>query len=153
MIVICNYCGKAARLVLGPELYPHRRDLAHVKAWACDPCGAKVGCHDGTDKPKGTLAKPQLGVLRMAVHRLFDPLWENWASAYESDRGAPDKVLRRIARERAYNWLTAAMGESGQVHIGEMNEARCELALGILREQRPTPTSIRAWAKARKAAA
>lgn len=153
MAVTCNYCSQPARLVLGPELYPHRPDLAHVKAWECKPCNATVGCHDGTEKPKGTLAKPELKLARHRAHVAFDPLWKQFRSAYaESSVGAPDNVLRRIARERAYDWLTYQMGANDQVHIGEMNLVQCAAIVDIIAKHRPTPISIRAWAKERKAA-
>lgn len=154
MSVICNYCQRPARLALGQELYPHRTDLEDVRVWRCDPCNAQVGCHDGTDKPKGTFANPQLAKLRMAVHRLFDPLWQDFRHAYPmQEMGAPPNVIRRIARNRAYEWLTVQMNAGEQVHIGHMDEAACEQALSVLRQHRPTPMSIRMWAKARKAAA
>lgn len=152
MSVVCGYCKRPARLVHGPELYPHRRDLAHVKAWRCDACNAQVGCHDGTETPKGTLAKPDLMRARQAVHRAFDPLWQNWREAYPEENRAPDAVVRRIARSRAYDWLTHQMGRDGrQVHIGAFDDEHCAVALELIQKFRPTPVSIRAWAKARKA--
>lgn len=152
MTVTCSYCGNPARLILGPELYPHRRDLAHVKAWRCDPCNAQVGCHDGTDEPKGTLAKPERQRARQAAHRVFDPLWQRPHLAYPDDIPMlPEAALRRIARDRAYAWLAAQMQVS-KVHIGEMDEQQCYLAMTIIKHEQPTPASIRAWAKKRKAA-
>jgi hypothetical protein len=152
--VTCNYCNRPARLVHGPDLYPHRPDLSHVKAWRCDPCNAQVGCHDETEKPKGTLAKPELMRARGAAHNAFDPVWQNFRQAYPEGSGVPEPVLRRIARDRAYKWLTHHMGLThGQAHIGEMDEFECARVVAIVAEQKPTPVSIRTWAKARKAAA
>lgn len=150
MTVDCNYCQRPARLVLGPELYPHRRDLAHVKAWRCDQCDAQVGCHDGTTNPKGTLAKRSTKHARMRAHAAFDRLWKNWSEAYPNEKGNPAK-LRRCQRDRAYWWLSHEMGSPDkQVHIGEMDEAQCACVLQIIAARQPTPASIRAWAKARK---
>lgn len=145
--VICNYCGKPAHLVLGPDLYPHRPDLAHVKAWRCSPCDAQVACHDGTDKPKGTLANRTVKAARQRAHSRFDGLWKNWKQAYPGNLGAPDVVLRRIQRDRAYRWLTVHMGAAQQVHIGEMDEAQCARVVELVTTLKPTPVSIRAWAK------
>lgn len=151
--MLCNYCQQSARLVLGTELYPHRQDLAHLKAWRCDPCNAQVGCHDGTERPKGTLAKPALMRARQAAHRAFDPLWQNFRQAYPTqEMGAPEHVIRRIARDRAYAWLASQMRSDTQVHIGEMDEQQCQVVCSIIIHEQPTPVSIRAWAKARKAA-
>lgn len=151
--VCCTYCGKPARLVEGPELYPHRRDLAQVKAWRCDPCNAQIGCHDGTETPKGTFAKPELQAARQRAHRAFDPLWQNFRQAYPAQQvGAPEPVIRRIARDRAYDWLTFQMGATRKVHIGEMNLIECNAVVEIINKHKPTPISIRAWAKQRKAA-
>jgi zinc-finger-containing domain len=144
---ICPYCGKAAVLVFGPKLYPHRPDLAHVRAWQCTPCGASVGCHDGTNNPKGTLADPPTKRARQAAHAAFDPLWQRWADAYPGQVRSPSQV-RGAARGRAYWWLAVQLGiDRNDCHIGAFDAATCERIVAIIREQRPTPGSIRSWAK------
>jgi len=60
MTIICNYCGNNAEMVSGDAIYPHRPDLYHRKFYRCQPCGAYVGCHEGTDKPLGRLANAEL---------------------------------------------------------------------------------------------
>lgn len=143
----CTYCQEPARLVTGRELYPHRADLADTKTWVCS-CGARVGCHNGTERPKGTFARPERIRARQFAHRIFDPLWMNYHLAYE---GQPRSAkLQRCARDRAYWWLTRAMGREKQVHIGEMTEAECAQVVELIRTLKPTPASIRAEAKQRK---
>lgn len=147
----CDACGALARLLTGDQKYPHRPDLASIKLWECTngACGAYVGCHDGTDNPKGTFAGPQLRALRMACHRLFDPLWQNYLQAYPEE-SRPRSKLRRVQRLRAYEWLTEQLGLTEQAHIGQSDARRCEAILSIIRELKPTPSTIRAWAKARR---
>jgi hypothetical protein len=46
---------------------------------------------------------------RIRAHAVFDPIWKSGA----------------MSRPEAYLWLTRAMGEKRQVHIGEMTEEEC----------------------------
>lgn len=109
----CGYCGGSAPLVTGRELYPHRPDLAHVAAYWCRPCDARVGVHDGTDRPKGTLANAELRRARMDAHAAFDPLW----------RRGPRRRFRR--RGEAYRWLAGELGLAlDDTHIALFDEAR-----------------------------
>lgn len=143
----CPYCGAAAQLVTGAKLYPHRPDLAHLKAWQCYPCAASVGCHDGTTTPKGPLADGPTRRARMAAHAAFDPLWQRWRDAYPGEVRVPAQV-RGAARGRAYAWLAHQLGIAAEdCHIGHMDAAQCERVVEVIRRERPTPVSIRAWAK------
>lgn len=45
-------CGARTRLVDGTAVYPRRRDLVHLRFYAC-ACGAYVGVHKGTLQPWG----------------------------------------------------------------------------------------------------
>lgn len=146
---LCPYCGAAAQLVTGAKLYPHRPDLAHVKAWQCYPCRASVGCHDGTITPKGTLANGETKRARMRAHAAFDPVWKNWQAAYPGQRGTPN--IRQAARGRAYRWLAEQLGiDFRRCHIGEFDVQACERVVAIIQEQRPTAVTVRAWWKARQ---
>ena len=40
--VICPYCQRAAELVRGDWVYPHRPDLYDKKFYACKPCAAFI---------------------------------------------------------------------------------------------------------------
>ena len=74
--VICQYCGFHAELVTGKVIYPHRKDLSHLNFWLCEQDNAYVGCHNGTEKPFGTLANKELRNLRKEAHLRFDTTWE-----------------------------------------------------------------------------
>ena len=90
--------------------------------YICWPCDATVGVHEGTDNPKGTLAKKELREMRKQVHALLDPLW----------RGD-----RKNKRGKAYRWLSEEMGlPIEQTHIGEFREAECRKAIKVLSKLR-----------------
>lgn len=146
----CPYCHGQAKQVTGAVLYPHRPALASKRFFFCEPCNAYCGTHpDG--RPLGRLADAPLRRARQYVHQLFDPLYEKVAEAYD---GEDNSRLRNVARARAYRWLSVQMGiEVEQAHVGMFDLQQCREAYRILRDQRPTPVAIRAWAKARKEAA
>jgi len=83
--------------------------------WLCD-CGAYVGCHDGTERPKGRpCAKPTRDA-RIAAHAAFDRLWQAKVKR--------DGCTKKQARASGYKWLAASLGiEPKACHIGEMDKA------------------------------
>lgn len=93
--VFCNYCGNAAQLHGGRDVYPNRKDLAERHFWVCWSCDAWVGCHEGGDgqQPLGELADEELRAARMSAHTAFDPLWQEG----------------EMSRDAAYDWLSQAM--------------------------------------------
>ena len=114
MNIYCTGCEKdvEARLTDGKERYPHRPDLAKLPFWHCDTCGAWVGTHWKTSKPKtpmGTLATPEMLEARKAIHALIDPIWKSGD----------------VPRAKLYAFITRKTGK--QYHTGElrtMDEAR-----------------------------
>jgi hypothetical protein len=125
MSVICPYCSKPARLVPGPTVYPDRSDLADRQFWQCRPCHAHVGCHPGTDKPLGPLAKRQLRQLRMEAHTHFDNLWKEAMKREGLTKGQ--------ARRRYYGWLAHQLGGTPS-NIGHMDELGCSRVIAICRQ-------------------
>lgn len=120
MSVYCPYCGHKAELKTGSDLYPRRRDLGHVKAWVCEPCDARVGCHDGTDKPKGTMANQSLRDWRMKAHAAFDPFWKG--------KG------KNLSRRKAYHKLAGSLNIDPRIcHIGMFDAQQCIRVLDICR--------------------
>lgn len=117
--VSCPYCGEAARLVTGRELYPHRPDLRSKRFWMCGPCEAWVGCHENSPRhaPLGRLANAELRALKSRVHAAFDPLWQR----------------RLMTRRQAYRWLADALGIAlNECHVGMFDPERCRRALELL---------------------
>lgn len=117
MKVICPYCDKPARLVGGAQIYPHREDLWHRKFYVCNPCDARVGCHNDTVKPYGRLANATLREARGRAHDLFDPLW----------RGPG------LRRNSGYAWMAEVMGLTRQqAHIGMFDLDQCNRLIEII---------------------
>ncbi len=116
----CPYCGKKPDLVYGYELFPHLPKLAQKAFWRCKPCGAHVGCHNGTHKAFGPLANAELRKARTEAHAAFDPLWE----------------LRYMERTQAYEWLAEMLGiEVSKTHIGMFDLEQCMLTRSIAKEK------------------
>jgi len=116
----CPYCGKPPKRVYGDDLFPHLPKLAGKVFWRCEPCGAHVGCHHGTDKPFGPLANAELHKARTDAHAAFDPIWE----------------LRYMERTQAYEWLAETLDiEVRKAHIGMFDLEQCMLTRSIAREK------------------
>lgn len=123
MIVICAYCRAKAELVGGDAIYPHRPDLSAKKFWRCAPCDAYVGTHKNSKDhaPLGRLANAELRRLKMQVHALLDPMWQD----------------RSMSRSQAYAYLCFWMEiPSAECHVGMFDEDRCRAAIKVLREKK-----------------
>ncbi|MDQ2079522.1 zinc-finger-containing protein [Xanthobacteraceae bacterium Astr-EGSB] len=126
MTLACPYCGNAAALVTGREVYPHRgdRDLIEKPFWACLPCGAWVGCHPGTTSPLGRLANAELRKAKMAAHAAFDPFWKA--------KMRRDGVPKKKARGLAYKWLAGQLGIAREdCHVGMMDVETCRRVVEV----------------------
>lgn len=123
--VSCPYCRRPACLTGGTSIYPLRPDLAAKWFYVCWSCDAWVGCHDGTQKPLGRLADHELRRAKMAVHEVFDPLWQA-----KMER---DKCSKHEARGAAYKWLAQQLGISVEdCHVGMFDVATCKRAIEIM---------------------
>lgn len=112
----CQYCEQPAPLVSGDAIYPHRPDLAHKKFYQCAPCGAYVGCHDGTERALGRLANAELRAAKSKAHLVFDPLWKSG----------------KQTRSAAYKWLAQQLGiEPKKCHIGWMDLEMCQRVIEV----------------------
>jgi hypothetical protein len=116
--VICDYCGKEAKLVPGSDIYFNRPDLAQNMYWECLPCEAHVGCHKNspTHKPLGGLANKELRKKRGEAHAAFDPIWKH----------------HHMSRNHAYMWLSSKLGIPMKLcHIGMFNSGQCDLVIAL----------------------
>lgn len=107
----CNYCGNAAQLVTGRDIYPKRKDLHARLFYSCKRCGAWVGCHPDTDKALGFLANKELRQARMKAHKYFDQI--HYSGYYN--------------RSDAYYWLSRQLGiKVKNCHISQLNLKQLE---------------------------
>jgi hypothetical protein len=119
----CRYCQQPALLLrLGDTGYPYRTDYG--PAWTCIPCGAWVGCHEGTTKALGGLANAELRGWKMKAHAAFDPLWQG--------KIRRDGCSKTKARRAGYKWLAEQLGiPVEKTHIGYMNLDECKRVVEI----------------------
>lgn len=123
MSILCDYCGKQAKLVQGDVIYPHRPDLYELWFWSCEPCQAYVGTHKQSKVhfPLGRLANHALRRAKNRAHAAFDPLWKD----------GPTK------RKEAYEWLSNGLGiDFKDCHIGMFNIEQCDRVVEICERMR-----------------
>lgn len=114
----CPYCQASSQLVGADVIYPHRPDLSHKRFYACAPCAAWVGCHDGTLVPLGRLANAELRKAKIAAHAAFDPLWQA--------RRKWEGCSKTRARGAEYAWLATELGiDRRECHIGLFDVDLC----------------------------
>lgn len=149
----CLHCGEPSRKVSGRVIYPNRQDLYRLIFWKCDPCGAYVGSHKRSGKPKGFPGNHEVRNARKYVHKVLDPLWRNahrdpaYANSEKDDRAI--KVIQGSARGRVYAWLAHQMGISKETcHVGMFGIEECRMAWPLCRKA--NYSEIRDWYKANK---
>lgn len=83
-----------------------------------------MGCHPGTTRPLGTLARKELRGLRHAAHAAFDPLWQR--------KAALQQVSRSVARRAGYAWLASQLGVDRKAcHIALFDEEQCRRVVDL----------------------
>lgn len=121
----CPYCDRAAELVTGKAIYPHRPDLFGKFFWQCKPCGAYVGCHPGTQNALGRLADAKLREAKQQAHAAFDPRWKGTGKDYGK------------RRRNAYAWLAEQLGIApANCHIGMFDVDQCRRVVEVCRQER-----------------
>jgi hypothetical protein len=122
---ICPYCSQESRKVRGSFLYRGRQNLADKIFYLCDACNAYIGCHPGSDKPLGSLAKAELRKLRNMAHGVFDPLW-----MYKHFQ----------TRKKAYAWLAEQLGiPVDDCHMACFDEEQCRRVIALCEEKLRSP--------------
>ena len=121
---ICRYCGGVIRLVSAETVYDEhteRRGKKGEMIYQCQNCGARVGCHKGTNRPLGKVANEMLRCKRVQAHRSFDRLWKR----------------RGMERRNAYRWLAKEMDLSmGAAHIGGFEMDQCQRVIDLCRNEK-----------------
>ena len=89
--------------------------------YQCQNCGARVGCHKGTNRPFGKVANEMLRCKRVQAHRAFDSLWKQ----------------RGMKRRNAYRWLAKEMGlPMNAAHIGGFEMDQCQKVIDLCRNKK-----------------
>lgn len=136
MTVICDYCQSPAQYVHSEVVYGPGRDYGML--YFCKPCEAWVGCHKGTDKPKGRLANKELREWKIKAHAAFDPLWQK--KYRQRLAGKPGKsghpggkdYRPQYARNSGYKWLAGELGLTREeCHIGMMDVEMCKRVIAV----------------------
>lgn len=108
----CPYCGKIS--VLRNASYVYSGNALEKYVYVCSgypQCDAYVGVHEGSLRPKGTLANGDLRHKRIQAHRLFDAIWRH----------------QIMSRKDAYRWIQDIFClTSEQAHIGQFSEYRLD---------------------------
>lgn len=109
----CPYCGNATKLVDDIQIYGTSYG---GKCYICEPCGAWVGCHKGTNKSLGRVADKNLRELKRQAHEEFDPIWKE---GY-------------LPRSKAYDVLSIAFElPTEYTHIGMFDEELCRKVIAL----------------------
>jgi hypothetical protein len=112
--LLCPYCGDKPTLQDSSVVY----GKSYGPIWRCT-CGAFCGCHPGTNKPLGRVAKPELRRLKKEAHEHFDRIWKT----------------RKLTRTAAYAMLSRRLGiPKKYTHIGMFSESTCKKVIEISKE-------------------
>jgi hypothetical protein len=101
----CNICRQKAMWTENKAIYGRNYGKSFM-IWLC-PNRHYVGCHENSQRPKGTFADQETRKARMEAHGVVDPLWKS--GAYK--------------RSTVYEQLSHAFGR--QIHIGEATKEDC----------------------------
>jgi hypothetical protein len=109
---ICPYCNQESQFIDSSVIYGKSYGMMYL----CSDCDSHVGCHDGTNKAKGTLANKELREFRKKAHECFDPLWKN----------------KTYSRSSAYKWLSEKLGiPVDKTHIAMFNKEQCNKVIAL----------------------
>ncbi len=110
--MICPYCKRPAKWCENKEVYGKNYGRSYMIYW-CRRCDARVGTHNNTRTPLGTMANKELREWRIKAHEAIDPLWKNGKHKRSTVYG----MLNNIFKKR--------------VHIGEADIAMCKKIIEI----------------------
>ena len=93
----CPYCNNPAEWVSNAEVYGR----PYGKSWMmylCRPCDARVGCHQNSQTPLGTMANKELRGWRIKAHDAIDPMKERHPRGVSDDpRPRMEKACERLS--------------------------------------------------------
>jgi hypothetical protein len=126
----CPYCNQPTQYVDSKRVYTKSYGMIYL----CEPCGAWVGVHKGTNTALGRLANRELRKWKKDAHKYFDPLWQKKMKQVYS---------KTKARHKAYTWLAEQMGLSiKDTHIGMFDVEQCKQVIEICKRYYHEPPPI-----------
>ena len=127
----CPYCGSPLRFVTAEQLkqmvesHPKRPKKAspfvcnHMHYYVCsnfNNCQSYIGAYENTYDPMGAVANPELRMLRIQTHLVFDEIWKN----------------NILPKDEAYSLLGDKLNLlRSQTHISQFNKTNCEKTISI----------------------
>lgn len=114
---ICPYCGRVSVLRPAEYVYGANTINAGSHLYVCSgypACNAYVSVHEGSKRPKGTLADSELRNKRIRAHR------------------ALNSIVRAgcMSRDGVYIWLSGRLNiPYEETHIGYFSDYLCEQAI------------------------
>lgn len=105
--MLCPYCGEEAEFINNQEIYGRQYGKSYMAYW-CRKDDARVGTHNNTKTPLGTMANAELRKWRIRAHATIDPLWKNG----------------KMKRKEVYKILREKFGK--EIHIGESDVEQCK---------------------------
>jgi hypothetical protein len=124
------YCNRPTRYVDSKGVYTKSYGMIYL----CEPCGAWVGVHKGTNKALGRLANRELRQWKKDAHKYFDPLWQKKMNQGHS---------KTSARHKAYEWLACQMGlQVKDTHIGMFDVDQCKQVVELCKQYYHEPPTI-----------
>ena len=113
-VPVCPYCGRVSVLRPAEYVYGENTIVVGSLLYVCSgypACGAYVGVHEGTKKPKGTLADSELRNKRIRAHRVIDRI----------------VTAGCMSRDGVYVWLSGRLNlPYEETHIGYFSDYLCE---------------------------
>lgn len=111
---ICPYCGRSSVLRPAEYVYGANTISEGSRLYVCSGypvCQAYVGVHEGTRKPKGTLADSELRNKRIRAHRILNAIVEAGC----------------MSKDGVYVWLSSRLNiPYEETHIGYFSDYLCE---------------------------
>ena len=130
MKVICPYCGSQAVLKDAFEIY-RRPGLGNLYVCPTKACDAYIGVHEGTKRPKGSLANAALRKLRKQVYESLDALWRD---GRDMDRAEVYAAAAEVFGLKEFN-IGDMRDEQAEAYLARSGEIADEVRLVVQRSR------------------
>ncbi len=105
--ILCPKCNRKPEWVENKEIYGSNYGKSYM-IYLCRDCDTRVGCHNNTRHPLGTMADEETRDWREKAHAAFDPIWKNGD----------------ITQNEAYRRMAKKFGRT--IHIAQSDIEQCK---------------------------